>query len=320
MKTLILLSISLFVACLFSSCGSVVSHTPVVKKPYEDFQSEQKSFVSEEGTIRYIDKGPRDGEPILLLHGVPTSGWLYRHMIDDLVKRGYRVIAPDMLGFGSSDSPKGYEIYSEKHHAKRIVAMMNSLGLKSWNHVCHDAGGLWTQALALHSPESIKSLTLLNCVLLDEGFDPPVRMNKGPGAKLVMYGYRNKLTNRILIKALFKHGMEDWEKLSISDKEGYRRPLMEGKTKGIYYFFTKTCNYLPDYRDGLNNLAKRNCPVQVIWGTNDEILHWEPQANDVSELLEIDSSDIHLLDANHFLQEEEPEQLSKFIDEFVGSR
>ena len=63
---------------------------------YQDFRDQQQTFVSPEGTIKYIYRG--DGEVILLLHGVPTSGWLYRHMIDELAKT-HRVIAPDMLGF-----------------------------------------------------------------------------------------------------------------------------------------------------------------------------------------------------------------------------
>ncbi len=69
---------------------------------YAQFRKQQKSFPSLEGTLKYIDKG--EGEVLLLLHGVPTSSWLYRKMIDELATK-YRVIAPDMLGFGASDSP-----------------------------------------------------------------------------------------------------------------------------------------------------------------------------------------------------------------------
>ena len=314
------LLLSALVGVLFHSCSSSVSDSNVAKMPYAKFRSEQQSFTTQDGTIRYIDKGPRGGEPILLLHGVPTSGWLYRDMIDDLVSLGYRVIAPDMLGFGASDSPKGYEIYDEKHHAKRLVAMMNGMGLKSWHHVCHDAGGLWTQALAEQSPESFRSLTLLNCVLLADGFDPPLRMREGVGAKLVMAGYRGRLTNKMMIKALFKEGMGDCGRLSASDLEGYRRPMLEGKTDTLYYFFTKTCNTLPNYRDALKRLGELGCPTQVIWGTQDTILHWGPQAREVSALLNIDASDVHLLDLNHFMQEEDPAGLSKLIDVFVGEK
>lgn len=81
---------------------------------YSDFRASQKSFSSKDGVLKYIDKG--QGDVLLLLHGVPTFSWLYRKMINELAQN-YRVIATDMLGFGSSDSPKGYDIYSEDHHA-----------------------------------------------------------------------------------------------------------------------------------------------------------------------------------------------------------
>ena len=112
---------------------------------YDTFREQQESYTTTDGTIKYIDRG--EGPVIVLLHGVPTSGWLYRKMTDPLVAGGYRVIAPDMLGFGSSDSPKGYEIYSEEKHAQRLLELMDHLAINSWTHVMHDAGGLWTWEL-----------------------------------------------------------------------------------------------------------------------------------------------------------------------------
>jgi len=94
------------------------------------------NWASAEGNISYIDKG--EGEPILLLHGVPTSGWLYRKMIDPLVKKGYRVIVPDMLGYGSSDNPDGYDIYDKKEQARHILGLMEHLNIPNWHHVMHD--------------------------------------------------------------------------------------------------------------------------------------------------------------------------------------
>jgi haloalkane dehalogenase len=57
------------------------------------------------GSLRmhFIDEGPRDVQPILLLHGQPTWSYLYRHVVADLVARGHRVVAPDLIGFGRSD-------------------------------------------------------------------------------------------------------------------------------------------------------------------------------------------------------------------------
>ena len=96
---------------------------------YSQFRAIQKSFASKDGTLKYIDQG--EGEVILLLHGIPTSGWLYRKIINLISEKGYRVIVPDMLGFGNSDSPNGYDIYSEENHAQRILDLMDSLQIKT---------------------------------------------------------------------------------------------------------------------------------------------------------------------------------------------
>ena len=55
--------------------------------------------------VHYLDEGPKDGPVMLLLHGMPTWSYLYRHFIDPLTDAGYRCIAPDHLGFGRSDKP-----------------------------------------------------------------------------------------------------------------------------------------------------------------------------------------------------------------------
>jgi len=93
-------------------------------------------------------------------HGVPTSSWLYRKLIDPLVASGYRVIAPDMLGFGNSANPKGYTIYDKKEHARRILGLMEHLKINNWHHVMHDAGGLWTWELFKQAPSKISKLTI----------------------------------------------------------------------------------------------------------------------------------------------------------------
>ena len=300
---------------LFLSCSHLPFESSKTQTTYTQFRSEQSVYPSSDGKVAYIDKGK--GEPILLLHGVPTSGWMYRHVIEDLVKDGYRVIAPDMLGFGSSDNPEGYEIYSEKNHARRIIGLMNSLGIQKWHHVCHDAGGLWTFQVAEQAPGRFQSLTVLNSVLLEEGFNPPVRMERGLAVNVAMAGYRNSITNNVMMGALFQQGLEDCHNLNDIDREGYRRPLLEGKTNSLYYFFSNSCNSLPDQRAAMQSVAAHGCPAQVIWGINDDMLLWQPQAEHVMKLLKISQNDVHLLNANHFLKEEKPDEISRLVNSFI---
>jgi haloalkane dehalogenase len=62
--------------------------------------------------VAYVDEGPRDGAPVLLMHGEPTWSYLYRHIIPQLVAKGHRVLAPDLVGFGRSDKPAARTDYT----------------------------------------------------------------------------------------------------------------------------------------------------------------------------------------------------------------
>ena len=281
---------------------------------YERFRESQKNFASVDGNIAYIDKG--EGPAILLLHGVPTSGWLYRKMIDQLVTQGHRVIAPDMLGYGSSDSPKGYDIYSAHNHSTRLISLMDHLGIESWTHVMHDAGGFWTWDLLNDNAHRVDHLVILNTIILEEGFNPPIRFKRGPLAKLAMWGYHNGITTNAMLKALFEEGLKE-NTLNKQDVEGYKKPLKEGKTRAMYYFFTQTCNEVPDYRPMIQNL---DIPAIVIWGKEDTFLEWLPQRAELEKDFDLSEDEEHLLDAKHFIQEEKPEEIVSLIIEFLDGK
>lgn len=300
------------VGILFFSCKPYqVDKVRKGQITYEKFREIQRSFSSEDGAIKYIDKG--EGPVIVLLHGVPSSGWLYRKMVTPLVKGGYRVIVPDMLGFGSSDSPEGYETYSEENHAKRLLALMESLGIEKWSHVMHDVGGIWTWELIRQAPDKIENLVVLNTLIYEEGFYPPIRMSPGALAKTAMWSYRNGVTTNKMLRSLFKAGLKE-NTLNELDVEGYKTPLLEGKTNGMYYFFSQTCNEFPDYSDVYEQLS---IPVTVMWGIHDTMLQWPPQENKVTNTLKVKPEDIHIIDEKHFIQETKAKEISYKILNFL---
>ena len=77
----------------------------------------------------YIDEGPRQAKPVILLHGEPTWGYLYRKFIPELSKK-YRVIVPDMMGFGKSETPQDKE-YTLKTHVENLSGLIDNLKLNS---------------------------------------------------------------------------------------------------------------------------------------------------------------------------------------------
>ncbi len=298
----------IFIPLTLLNCKAYQIKSKPNEMEYTNFRSQQKFWNSPNGKIAYIDKG--EGTPLLLLHGVPTSGWLYRKMIDPLVAKGYRVIAPDMLGFGNSDNPNGYEIYDKAAHAKRILGLMEHLKIDHWHHTMHDAGGLWTWELFKQAPNKVSKLTILNTVIYKEGFKPPVNMKQGNMGKFMMWSYRN-LTQTTL-KALFVNATNDCQ-MSKADVEGYATPLKEGKTKAMYKFFTTNTQSIPDYSSVLKQI---NIPVEVIWGIDDEILLWNQEKEFVIKDLKIDPKNIHIINKNHFIQEEASTDLVKIIGAF----
>lgn len=277
---------------------------------YSQFRSEQQSFQSSQGELKYIDKG--EGEVIVLLHGIPTSSWLYRKMINGLAQT-HRVIAPDMLGFGASASPRGYDIYEPSQHAKRLLELMNGLNVESWNHVFHDAGGLWTWELLKENAHRVKRLIILNTIIYNAGFNPPIRLEKGFITRFIMALYSNGISTNAMLKGLFNSGLLH-NNLSKADLQGYRKPLLEGKTKAMYQFFSSTCFDLPNYESIIKGLKM---PKLLIWGKHDSFLVLDKMKDSVVSDLNLQEEHIHLLEAKHFIQEEQPDKINTLILGFL---
>ena len=99
-------------------------------------------FDSPDGRMHYVDVGPTDGRPVVLVHGNPTWGYLYRNFIPALVEAGHRAIVPDHLGFGRSDKPPDPALHRVPRHAQRLDALLESLDLRGATVVPQDWGCL----------------------------------------------------------------------------------------------------------------------------------------------------------------------------------
>ena len=81
--------------------------------------------------MHYVDEGPKDADPILMLHGEPSWSYLYRNMIPICAAAGHRVIAPDLIGFGKSDKPIEIKSYSYQSHMDWMQSLIDQLDLKN---------------------------------------------------------------------------------------------------------------------------------------------------------------------------------------------
>ncbi len=122
---------------------------------------------SEGGKLRvhYVDEGPRDADPVLLMHGEPTWSYLYRHMIPRFVAAGHRAIAPDLVGFGKSDKPTERSDYTYARHVFWMGEMLRHLNLRNITLFCQDWGGLIGLRLWAEMPERFARIVVANTAL-----------------------------------------------------------------------------------------------------------------------------------------------------------
>ena len=126
--------------------------------------------------IHYVDEGPRDAAPILLMHGEPSWSYLYRKFVPILVARGHRVIAPDLIGFGKSDKPAARSDYTYERHVAWMSDWLTALDLTNITLFCQDWGGLIGLRLVAAFPDRFARLVVSNTGLpvgtgSSEGFD-----------------------------------------------------------------------------------------------------------------------------------------------------
>ncbi|ERL46182.1 5-formyltetrahydrofolate cyclo-ligase protein [Candidatus Micropelagos thuwalensis] len=121
-----------------------------------DFPPTYTTIQDVDGThirIHSVDVGPKDADPILLMHGNPTWSYLYRHMIKALEKTGRRVIALDLVGCGRSDKPAKRKYYTLARHHDWYCKWLETNNLDNITLVCHDWGGTLGLKLVAKYPE-----------------------------------------------------------------------------------------------------------------------------------------------------------------------
>ncbi|MGE4608791.1 MAG: haloalkane dehalogenase [Myxococcota bacterium] len=112
--------------------------------------------------MHYVDEGPRDAAPILMLHGEPSWSYLYRSMIPVAVAAGRRVIAPDLIGFGKSSKPTKMSDYTYDRHCDWVQSLIEGLDLREITLVCQDWGSLIGLRLAAELEERFAAVVVGN--------------------------------------------------------------------------------------------------------------------------------------------------------------
>ena len=269
-------------------------------------------FIHLENTRAFVyEKGK--GEPVLCFHGVPATSYLYRNVINELAKNGYRGISFDLLGMGLSDRPENFE-YNWTNLGVWALEVIQKMNLGKFHVILHDIGGPIGCEVIAKIPEQIASVTILNTPLTNlEQFKKPFPMflyeKKGIGELIV------RLTNAFFFKQLmYSRGVNKKEKFGTEEARAYVN-FLNGNDKGkaflkIMRSFETTKEKEQLYINALNGLS---IPKQIIWGVNDKALTLEKYGIPLKEALGI--KEIIELPGYHFLQEDYSKEIVENIVE-----
>lgn len=144
-----------------------------LRTPEESFQGLidypfEANYLQVDGMrLHYVDEGKSNDKTIFLLHGQPSWSYLYRHMIPLLVDAGYRVIAPDLIGFGKSDKPISSETHTYANQVKWMQSFVEQLDIKHASAFMQDWGGMIGLRVLAQKPEWLDRLVVSNTALAE---------------------------------------------------------------------------------------------------------------------------------------------------------
>ena len=168
MKLLSHISIFLIISLTSFNLFSYEIKNGVLRTPDERFQNlkdypYEPNYMMIDGLrIHYLDEGPKDADPIFLLHGEPAWSYLFRKMIPTLTAQGHRVIVPDCVGFGKSDKFISKYDYSYKHHVEVMKELVQKLNLKNVTFFGQDWGGLVGLRVVAELPDRFSHVVVSN--------------------------------------------------------------------------------------------------------------------------------------------------------------
>ena len=218
--------------------------------------------------MHYLDEGPPEGAPVLLLHGEPTWSYLYRTMIGPLADAGHRVIAPDLIGFGRSDKPTRQSDYTYQRHVDWMTSFLTLLDLRGITVVVQDWGSLIGLRLAAEHPDRFARLFIANGFL-------PIADRPTPAAFRLWRAFARyspvlpagRLVDRATVNPLSK-----------AVRDGYDAPFPDKSYQAGARAFpqlvptTPIDPAIPANRAAWEVLGRWEKPVLCVFGANDPIL------------------------------------------------
>lgn len=280
--------------------------------------------------MHYVDEGPRDAEPIVCLHGEPTWGYLYRKMIPRLAER-HRVLVPDHMGFGKSETPQDRE-YRLRTHTENLASWIEALDLRDVTFVLQDWGGPIGTQFTVRHPERVKRLFLANTAAgyggaAGRGGVP--RLQDSAWFQWIGAGLESGRTEAVLrnlgstvLSVMKLIGFENGAAVDDAWVRAYSAPFptWDDAIGGLEFPLDAYLGRVRDYTlEGLPGLpALKEKPAMLAEGMCD---HAVPPALAIADFEGVwpGRPVVRLPGVGHFCQEDAPETLVALIEQFVQS-
>lgn len=277
-----------------------------------DFEA---NYVDVDGMrMHYVDEGPRDGEVVLLLHGEPSWSYLYRHMIPPLRDAGFRVIAPDLIGFGKSDKPTRKSDYSYASHVTWMADFIEALDLSGINLFCQDWGSLIGLRVAAENEHRFARIALGNGAL-------PTGDQEVPKAFKIWRAFA-------LYSPWFPIGrilqMGTVKELSASEVAAYDAPFPSARYKAGSRAFPKLVPIVPDDPASDANRAAWKIykawtkPFLTTFSNRDPIMRGGEKVWQESVPGAKGQDHVIIRNAGHFLQEDKGPEIADVLIRFIA--
>lgn len=263
--------------------------------------------------LHYLDEGAADAPVVLMLHGEPSWSYLYRKMIPLVVAAGYRVIAPDLIGFGRSDKPTRRTDYTYQRHVDWIRAVVEQLDLQGITLVCQDWGGLIGLRLVAEHPERFACVVAAN-TMLPTGDHPP-------GEAFLKWQRFSQSVPVFEVGALIQGAITS--KLSAAERAAYDAPFPDESYKEGARQFPLLVPCSPDNpaaadnRKAWESLVKFDKPFLTAFSDKDPITAGGDKV--LQKLIPGCAGQPHtsIENGGHFLQEDQGEALARVVIDFI---
>lgn len=261
------------------------------------------------GDIAYVRRG--QGPALLLLHGIPSSSYLWRDVIDPLAQT-FDVLAPDLLGYGDSDKRLDADL-SVAAHARYMVAFMESLGVHQAAVVGHDVGGGIAQLMAVDEPNRVARLILIDSVVDDNWPVPDIARLKEPAWDQIMVN----IDLRDGLRKGLQSGMVSEGRVTDELVDEWTRPFQDIGGRRAYLRAARALNNR-DLMSRARHIADIETPTLILWGANDTFL--EPRWAETLRHKLRDAVIEVIEPGGHFLPLDRPDAVVEAITRFLTTR